>query len=364
MTSSAQTNDQHSRKPVTSIKGFCLGGGTKVVTTLGKRRRLNAADESDSDNAPDSCREQHQAVSGFGEEGAIPVVTTTTTTKTTGPLVIARLENRDWKSAARIRRHGGQLVTHTTAPSTTAIDIKQDETERDLSDAEKIQWGLSVHPRRPGRDIDTAGQQTTTPSTITCPLTPASSKAIQKSSSLEEEALEALLSHDEVVKRPELIIATELASANSYTISEHDAFKQAVAAAPDVSSLEDYERVPVEEFGAALLRGMGWNGEKVERVRDIKRRQNLLGLGAKELKEAEELGAWVNKSDTKRLNAASARRHDGKPRPPKTGDYWREEEQRRERREERSGGSYRRGGEYEKDYRREAYQDRYRDRKR
>lgn len=27
---------------------------------------------------------------------------------------------------------------------------------------------------------------------------------------------------------------------------------------PEESSLEDYEQVPIEQFGLALLRGMGW----------------------------------------------------------------------------------------------------------
>ncbi len=32
---------------------------------------------------------------------------------------------------------------------------------------------------------------------------------------------------------------------------------------PNVADLEDYEKVPIEEFGAAMLRGMGWSEGKV-----------------------------------------------------------------------------------------------------
>ena len=51
-------------------------------------------------------------------------------------------------------------------------------------------------------------------------------------------------------------------------------------------SAADYARVPVEEFGAGLLRGMGWRGEvgatgTGEEVR-TGRRAALLGIGAKE----------------------------------------------------------------------------------
>ena len=40
-----------------------------------------------------------------------------------------------------------------------------------------------------------------------------------------------------------------------------EAFQKNLEELPDEATLEDYEKVPVEEFGAALLRGMGWNGD-------------------------------------------------------------------------------------------------------
>jgi G patch domain/KOW motif-containing protein len=57
---------------------------------------------------------------------------------------------------------------------------------------------------------------------------------------------------------------------------------------PDVSTLEDYEKIPIEAFGAALLRGMGWKeGEAVGKNKNgllepilQKPRPHLLGLGA------------------------------------------------------------------------------------
>ena len=98
---------------------------------------------------------------------------------------------------------------------------------------------------------------------------------------------------------------------------EDAAFKTDYASAPDVATLDEYLSVPVEEFGAALLRGMGWReGETPGRRRHQQHQQNsnkagprqnakkqpnapkerraaLLGIGAKE--EAAvgvELGAW------------------------------------------------------------------------
>ncbi|EGV66358.1 hypothetical protein CANTEDRAFT_91520 [Yamadazyma tenuis ATCC 10573] len=52
---------------------------------------------------------------------------------------------------------------------------------------------------------------------------------------------------------------------------------------------ESYDEVPVEEFGMALLRGMGWNGKSAvtkPQTNTAKRKQGLLlGIGAKALKD-------------------------------------------------------------------------------
>ena len=49
--------------------------------------------------------------------------------------------------------------------------------------------------------------------------------------------------------------------------------------------LHSYDRVPVEEFGKALLRGMGWSDEDAKKEKELiadqtKIRPSLLGLGA------------------------------------------------------------------------------------
>ncbi|KAI0695029.1 DExH-box splicing factor binding site-domain-containing protein [Cytidiella melzeri] len=72
--------------------------------------------------------------------------------------------------------------------------------------------------------------------------------------------------------------------------SEDDAYRQDVAELPDPATMEDYERTPVDQFGAALLRGMGWKeGTAASRKRTgpvepwlPQARPALLGIGAKE----------------------------------------------------------------------------------
>ncbi len=50
--------------------------------------------------------------------------------------------------------------------------------------------------------------------------------------------------------------------------NETIAFRDDVQSRPEEATMEDYENIPVDEFGAALLRGLGWNeGEGIGRNR-------------------------------------------------------------------------------------------------
>lgn len=97
-------------------------------------------------------------------------------------------------------------------------------------------------------------------------------------------ALQALLSGDAVSTKaagPKRIIAQP---------TEEDMLHHDVGTRPDEPTLHDYQSMPVEEFGAAMLRGMGWKegmGAGKQRngpaqAPEVKRRAALLGLGAKE----------------------------------------------------------------------------------
>lgn len=87
---------------------------------------------------------------------------------------------------------------------------------------------------------------------------------------------------------------------------EEKAFVQDISTRPDAPALDAYKRVPVEEFGAALLRGMGWKGDssnkdkETEKEREdassglVQKRPAFLGLGAKSRDSASvnEAGSW------------------------------------------------------------------------
>ncbi|KAJ2069099.1 DNA primase large subunit Spp2, partial [Coemansia sp. S2] len=63
---------------------------------------------------------------------------------------------------------------------------------------------------------------------------------------------------------------------------------QAPPAVEDDSDVDEetYERVPIESFGAAMLRGMGWKEESDNTtIVSNNSRPSLLGLGAKALEK-------------------------------------------------------------------------------
>lgn len=107
---------------------------------------------------------------------------------------------------------------------------------------------------------------------------------------VEEEALDSLLG-----KKP-------ISNAVIPTLTEQEIFERDYEEAPDVPTVADYDAVPIEEFGAAMLRGMGWkDGEAIGKKRGqqpvvqrvIERRPELLGIGAKPAKALGiELGEW------------------------------------------------------------------------
>jgi G-patch domain len=353
------SKDDPPSAPKIAIKGFSLSakptpkpGNTPASkpkptpsSSLGKRPRSTFHhDDSDSDSDGER-RTKHEVVTSFGEEGAIKY----DEKRKEGPLIIPRLGNRDWRGSAG-RGKGKNLLP-------AEVQAQRAEKEREVGGGKRegvdvvnggdgeVKWGLCVRMKEEKEEevkVEVDVKESVK----------VEQEQEAKPKSADDEALQALLGNDKERKGPSLIIPAHE--------TEEAAYRHAIATAPPPSTLEDYERIPVEEFGAALLRGMGWDGEmKRGKVKDVKRRQNLLGLGAKELQGAEELGAWVQKADVKRLKPAGDM---GKgERRPKVSEYKREEEKRRERREERGGGSYRRERERERERERDGERDRERD---
>ncbi|KAG6370795.1 DExH-box splicing factor binding site-domain-containing protein [Boletus reticuloceps] len=153
-----------------------------------------------------------------------------------GPLVIPTRPNPDWREAAKRRRAGCSRVQPHTSRATPAFIP---DSALPATGADGSVGGLGTR----------AGEDETAPVIDSIPVPP---------------------------------------------LSEADALKQDVQELPDVATTDDYERVPISAFGAAMLRGMGWT-EGVVAPKSDKRMKNgitelylpqarpaLLGIGAKE----------------------------------------------------------------------------------
>ncbi|CAM1502936.1 Fc.00g077120.m01.CDS01 [Cosmosporella sp. VM-42] len=304
-------------------------------SSLGKRPRSNAAWGGGSDSEPedDGHRGRHEKITGFGAEGA------ETERKTKDPrtekkdFVIARQPNRDWRADVKTHRKGKNLLPEEARQQQLGPTAETAPADQDTG----IKWGLSVKEKPiKDEDQDAEDEQTSMNKDPKVKDEPSEGPPPPKRTA-DDEALDALLGKappkDEAIIHP----------------TEEDAYQRAVQAAGEASTLADYEAMPVEEFGAALLRGMGWDGKpRGAKVKEVKRRPNRLGLGAKELKGEEDLGGW-NQGGKKN-------------RRPRLDEYRREESKRKDGRGR--GDSYKRERERERERHRDGGKERERDRDR
>ena len=266
-----------------------------------KRPRSSLAD-SDSDNE-DTSRGP-QLVSGFDHSvgGAIGV---NGVEKPKAPLVIHGPKNRDWRDEAR-RKKGKNILPAEVQAARSGAALNGAETERDEVSKE---GGLTFVKREVG---DCGGDFKMEEN-----RTLVDAKMDVKPRGADEEAMAALLGDGD--KKSTLVLPAiglnggtdDLRSGrDTFIANEDDVFRNDVASRPDMASLDAYAAVPVEEFGAALLRGMGWKEgdalgrrkEQITKPKPIERRPALLGIGAKEAPGGvgDEFGAWGKVAKGKR----------------------------------------------------------------
>ncbi|KAI0642728.1 DExH-box splicing factor binding site-domain-containing protein [Trametes meyenii] len=233
-------------------------------------RTYNERDSSDEDSGPED-----ELVTGFDEFGVQRVFEKP---KPEGPLVIPALKNKDWRELARKRK---QLYVPPGSTAVTGADGSVGGLgTRDTINSGPQLSGLQVKKRV---KIEESGDE---------PMPEADAPVEARNVKEEEEtddqkALRAILASaagggDSGTDGPQIDIIP--------TPSEEDALRQDVAELPDEATLADYDRVPVSQFGAALLRGMGWKEGQAASKRGKgmvqpwlpEARPALLGIGAKE----------------------------------------------------------------------------------
>lgn len=307
----------------------------KPSSSLGKRPRSHAlgGDTDDSDSEDDRRRGRHEAITGFGADGAETKRKRQREEKKV--YVIERQSNRSWKEEVRNHRQSKNLLPAEARVQQNAVTAETEPASQDTT----LKWGLTIKEKKPApedRAVAESTAQANDDEMREADNGDGDDGAAPAERTADDEAMDALLG--KTTEEEKVISAAHP--------TEDDAYRRDVESSGAVSSLQDYEDMPVEEFGAALLRGMGWNGEnRGPKVKQVKRRQNRLGLGAKELKEEEELGGW-NQNGKKKSR-------------PRLDDYRREESKRKESR--RHEDSYKRERERERDRERGHHRDRDRD---
>lgn len=236
------------------------------ATTTNPRPSLLGDDDAPNVN-------QKQEISGW-DTSAGGAVDARGAREKTPPRVIPVEPNRDWR--ADMRRKQLEKAPH--------LQVKAKEDEENVK-GEEMKFGLTILRKDGGENGQEEAEKAEGESMedVRDDLTDAQR--------LEKKALEALLNGK---ASDEHVIPVQ---------ADEDTFRKDVDDAPEAPSLAAYEATPIEGFGAALLRGMGWKGEDnttknaaAQKTKEPKRRPALLGIGAKE--EAAvgvELGEWGKK---------------------------------------------------------------------
>ncbi|KAL8280928.1 hypothetical protein RQP46_006607 [Phenoliferia psychrophenolica] len=263
---------------------------------------------NDDDSSEDEAPPKDELVSGFDAKGGLKAKDAKLDPRAAS-LTIASIPNRDWREAATARgagkkkkkdryipdavggmRLGGQGVPQDARQATqggmgTTDTINSTPVVGGLSTEAKPEPTISAVPPEQ-MDLDqpekpASGDDEQAPPPLAA--TPAETE--------EQRAIRELISGGHVpAPAPLSVILPAAADERTAPLDEADAFRRDLLTRPDESTLDDYARVPVGQFGAALLRGMGWKegtaASRTGRKGPVEAfvptsRPALLGIGAK-----------------------------------------------------------------------------------
>lgn len=260
----------------------------------------------------------HEQVSGFDtHSGGVLAADGQAVSDKDKPLVIPVTSKNNWRDRAGMIVKKGkknllprevqamqEAEKNGQAPGGAAVE----------TEGPSMAYGLSF-AQEPAAGKTTEAADTDQPMADAKPL-PSENKPLTE----DQIAMQSLLreSKGEVERRSDLVIEAskprDEEDEEALPYDEGTSFRTDVESRPEPATLDQYNAVPVEEFGAALLRGMGWkDGQAIGRgkyssstaadralkPRVPERRPGFLGIGAKDPssgkggKGAEaELGAW------------------------------------------------------------------------
>jgi hypothetical protein len=315
--------------------------GTKPSSTLGKRQRPNALHHGSDSSDEDDTIGKHEVVSTIGTDAIASRNSDVSAAKRRNKEhVISSLKNRDWKADAKAKRGDRDALPRSSSSREHNIETAPVDQDKD------VRWGLNITKRptqesSPSLEDDKPEERKggTLDATTSLPHSPRDA---------DKNAMDALLGKRNPAQ--DLVISDSTLSTKPQ-FSEQDAYQRSVQEAAEVSTIEEYSGIPEGEFGAAMLRGMGWKGEEFgTKPKEVKRRPHLMGLGSKEDEEIKK--------------AELAKRHGHRERRPRLDEYRRDREKDKHVRDGRYRDSYK--SEREQERREQSHEhrnrDRYRDR--
>ncbi|ODQ64752.1 hypothetical protein NADFUDRAFT_52376 [Nadsonia fulvescens var. elongata DSM 6958] len=213
-------------------------------------------------------------------------------------LVIPVVRNKDWRIES-LKRRGVYIPPNQT----------QKVNEEDYENKDRLGYGIN-------NMRDSSNNSTMTGGSVVDEVRIESPIASSRSYITDEEAArKALIEGNEMTDDSFVLPLPSSSLFDGGNLTEEEAYKRDIESRPDMASLDAYARVPVEKFGAALLRGMTERPknssitktevhDSKKKEYEVKQRPSLLGLGAKPMSHAvEEPGSW-GKATSKRSNRA------------------------------------------------------------
>lgn len=262
------------------------------------------ASASSGRREPKSERREDERINGIGANGRA-----LGSRRSPEPLVIAPLPNRDWRDAAATsaaalgqrrapsyrpeRRDDGPVITHERVG-----DEPQRRGLRKLGDNQ----GEDYEDRKPD-EKELAAVKVEVKEEIKEEV------KVEAPRNLDEEALAAVLAGEmpssAAERRAAELVIQSAENSRGVLSAEDQALERDLNILPSESTLEDYDAIPVEAFGAAMLRGMGYDPKNDTPMHIPKPRPALLGIGATAL--SSELPPTRTKDPKKRREDAAKR---------------------------------------------------------
>ncbi|KAI5248295.1 hypothetical protein E4T43_01657 [Aureobasidium subglaciale] len=246
-------------------------------------KRDHAALLDDASDDEDASHAKRQTITHFNSAAGGAVDAKAPKKEEKKPLVISALANRDWREASKRQRAQKYGITTEQLDARKEGDQNAEGADKVVKETDAVKYGLNVFAPADAVSADDTPQQ--------------------EEQGQQEEKPEQKTADQLAIDALTGAAPTSTLTIPASAVTEEDAFNDTFHSAPPAPSLSDYAAVPVEEYGAAMLRGMGWKGPSITPSAPTKngkkalppaKRPALLGIGAdpNAAAQAEELGAW------------------------------------------------------------------------